>query len=285
MRTLSKTFLHCLKSDFLSEITKYVRSDRDLNLEIRDRYINVYFKGNSLIKVVDMGSLNHYKAEIHSKFIKGVDVPLDLTEDSVPVFVRCIPFIKENIIRNAKPSLELEYEQMIIRANNFEPRNNTEYFVVDRQYVVKDGRFDLTGFHWSRNNRQKNRKVSPCLMEIKFALNTDIQEVHEQLAKYYEPIKNSASQIAEELECIFRQKLELNLYNQTAERLRAMKTLTFSRDICDFQFILVLVDYNPNSSLLKMDSIKQLPFAKQLKVFHAGFGMWQHNVHPICDSA
>ncbi len=48
-----------------------------------------------------------------------------------------------------------------------------------------------------------------------------------------------------------------------------------SSDYQDFQFILVLVDYNPNSSLLVMDKIRQLQFAGEGKVFHAGFGMWQ----------
>jgi hypothetical protein len=40
--------------------------------------------------------------------------------------VNRIPLLKENIIRYGKSSLEIEYEQMIIRANNYEPRNNTE---------------------------------------------------------------------------------------------------------------------------------------------------------------
>jgi hypothetical protein len=284
MRKIAKTFLRCLQSGFLSEITERVQRDRDLSLEIRDSYINVYYKGNSLLKLVDTGSLIHYRAEIHKKFLEEIDISLDLHEQNVAEFVLSIPLIKENIIKYGQTSLELEYEQMIIRANNYEPRNNTEYFVVDRQYKVKEGRFDLTGIYWDRNSRQQKQKVPVCLMEIKFALNADIQKVHEQLAKYYEPIKNNAPQIAEELECIFRQKLELNLYNQTAERLRAMKTLIVSRDIDDFQFILVLVDYNPNSTLLKLDSIRQLPFAKQVKVFHAGFGMWQHNVQPIYES-
>jgi hypothetical protein len=66
-----------------------------------------------------------------------------------------------------------------------------------------------------------------------------------------------------------------------ADRINAMKTLTFSRDINKFQFILVLVDYNENSKLLDLTSLENLPFASQIKVFHAGFGMWHHNVKPI----
>ncbi len=87
-----------------------------------------------------------------------------------------------------------------------------------------------------------------------------------------------ATHIAEELETVFKQKLALKLYDQPIERINAMKTLTLSRDIKDFQFVLVLVDYNQNSTLLDIKRIKELPFADQIKVFHTGFGMWHHNV-------
>jgi hypothetical protein len=62
-----------------------------------------------------------------------------------------------------------------------------------------------------------------------------------------------------------------------------MKTLTFSRKIEDFQFIVVLVDYNENSSLFALDELGKLPFAKQIKVFRTGFGMWKNNIVPILD--
>src|SRR5215216_3395695 len=174
MRTLSNTFLTRLKSGFLSEITEYVRRDHDLNLEIRDAYINIYYKGNSLLKLTEAGSLLYYQAELHKKFLEGITIPLELTKSNVHQFVTNIPLIKQNIIKYGQRSLELEYEQMIIRANNFEPRNNTEYFIVDRQYTVKEGRFDLTGVYWAREGRRRNQEVPVCLMEIKFGLNKDI---------------------------------------------------------------------------------------------------------------
>jgi hypothetical protein len=281
MRELSKTFLRCLKTGFLSQIAEQVRQDHDLNLEIREGYINVYYKGNSLLKLNEVGSLLHYKAEIDPKFLEGLQVSLDFTEDTVPQFIQSIPFIKENINQHGAHALELEYEQLIIRANNFESRNNTEYFIVDRQYALNEGRFDLTGIYWDRDKRRAGQEVPVCLMEIKFAQNNDIKEVHEQLARYYKAIKGSAADIASEMEGIFSQKLDLKLYDQSAERLHAMKTLTFSRDIESFQFILIMVDYNPNSSLLEMEKIQNLPFANQVKVFHTGFGMWRHNVRAV----
>ena len=281
MRKLSITFLNCLKSGFLSEITECAKRDHDLNLEIRDGSINVYYKGNSLLRLAEIGSLLHYRAEIDKKFLEGIQISLDLTESTTPHFVKNIPLIKENIVKYGKSSLEIEYEQLIIRANNFERHNNTEYFIVDRQYANQDGRFDLTGFYWARNNRQKNRKAQICLMEVKFALNPDIGDLHKQLSRYYEWIKNNAAEFTEEVETVFQQKLSLKLYDQDAERLRAMKTLHFSKDIQDFQFIIILVDYNPNSKRLSLERIRELPFADQIKVFYSGFGMWRHNVRSI----
>jgi hypothetical protein len=278
MRKLSSTFLQCLKSGFLSPITEQVRCDHDLSLDIREGYINIYYKGNSLLKLAEVNSLIRYKVEIDREFLAGTNISLDLTEGTVSQFVEAIPRLKQNINLQPRQSRELEYEQMIIRANNFEPRNNTEYFIVDRQYKIGEDRFDLTGIFWDRNGRRPHQEVPVCLMEIKFALNPDIKAVHKQLARYYESISREAAVIAEELETVFKQKLALDLYHQSAERLRAMKTLTFSRDIRDFQFILVLVDYNPNSSRLEMEQIRQLPFADQVRVFRTGFGMWQENV-------
>jgi len=281
MRKLSESFMACLKSGFLVDVPQTVREDHDLNFEIREGYLNIYFKGNSLLKLTEV-SPTKYKVVTNKAFTEGLDLPSELTDArTVSAFLSNIPQLKQNVIRHGKSSLEIEYEQMIIRANNFEPRNNSEYFIIDRQYTVSIGRFDLTGIFWDRNRRRKHQEVDLCLMEVKFALNQDIKKVHSQLARYYEALKPRAARIAEECETIFRQKLELGLYAQAPERLEAMKTLRVSRDFSQFQFILILVDYNPNSAKLDTDTIARLPFANQVKVFRAGLAMWQQNVKQI----
>ncbi len=118
-------------------------------------------------------------------------------------------------------------------------------------------------------------------MEIKYELNDDIQKVHEQLARYYESIAPNAASIAEEMQTLFRQKLALGLYSMPQNRLDALKTLTLSPDIAKFQFVVIFVDYNPNSSKLNLQRLTSLPFANQIKIFHSGFAMWQQNVQPL----
>ncbi len=219
MRKLSDAFLAALKSGFLSGITRTVVADPDLNLEIRDNYINIYCKGASLMKLAEAAGLR-YKVEIHSKFTAGLDVPAELVDpETTTRFLACVPKLKQNIAALGKRSLEIEYEQMLIRANNYERRNNSEYFIVDRQYVVAEGRFDLIGVFWDRKHHSKHQEVPICLMELKFALNQDIADVGGQLTRYYEAVRPKAASIAEEGETIFRQKLELGLYNQPSESL------------------------------------------------------------------
>jgi hypothetical protein len=282
MRKLSDGFMDCLTSGFLSGIPQAVRTDQDLNLEIREGYLNVYFKGNSLLKLTEV-SATKYRVGIHRAFTAGLNLPSQLTDaTTTATFLSNIPHLKQNIIRRGKSSLEIEYEQMVIRANNFEPRINSEYFIVDRQYTVGVGRCDLIGIFWNRIPRRRHQEVDLCLIEVKFALNQDLSDVHFQLARYYEALKPPvAAETAKECETLFHQKLELGLYAQAQDRLKAMKTLRISPDFSQFQFILILVDYNPNSVIFGLDNIARLPFANQIKVFHAGLAMWQQNVKSV----
>lgn len=280
MRKLSSSFIQDLKSGFLSALMDQVHRDRDLDLEIRDNYLNIYFKGNSLLKLDEVRS-GQYRVDIHPKLSGNAQFQDLVDEASVQAFLAQIPRIKENIIRYGKSSLEIEYEQMIIRANNYEPRNNSEYFIVDRQVVAgKAGRFDLTGFYWPRAGRRSNQVVPVCLFEVKFALNQDIQEVHGQLERYYQAIGERSQEIAAAAQTILRQKLELGLFNHSPEQLAALSTLTLSPALADYQLILILVDYNPNSRLFDPTRLAELPFANQIRVLRTGFAMWGSNLLP-----
>ena len=282
MRKLSEGFMQALDSGFLKGIPRAVIADKDLDLYIRENYLNIYYKGNSLLKLEEWGG-DRYQVEINQKFLEGLSFVELNDEKSTADFLRKIPLLKDNIIRFGSSSIEIEYEQLIIRANNSELRNNSEIFFVDRQYVLGSYRIDLMGFLWSRAQRRKGQTVKPCLMEVKFALNTDIKQVHDQLSQYYELIVEKAAEISDELKSSFQQRLALNLYDQAPSRLDAMKTLFFARDIEDYQFILILVDYNPHSSLLDIPSLASLPFAHQIRILQTGFAIWDRNLIPVSE--
>lgn len=60
-----------------------------------------------------------------------------------------------------------------------------------------------------------------------------------------------------------------------------METLILARDIEQFQFILILVDYNPHSRQLDLARLASLPFANQVKLFFGGLAMWEHRLESI----
>ena len=281
-RKLSENYMFALMNGFLSDIRKTIIADKDLDLQIRDNYINIYFKGNSLLKLTEVDP-EKYAVDIHTKFL-GDKVIQDLSsKETTDEFISFIPFLKKNIIKHGVKSLELEYEQLIIRANNNEKRNNSEYFFIDRQYATKEGRHDLTGIYWKWEGRRRGQVVPLCFMEIKFALNQDIKSVHSQIKRYYEDINQNTKSIAQESEKILEQKLDLGLFDQDPKRTEAMKTLTIGEEIDNYQFILVLVDYNPYSKSLDLDKLKALPFANQVKIFYGGFAMWERNLSSYPD--
>jgi hypothetical protein len=279
MRALSPRFMQDLTTGFLSPLPDMVHLDPDLDLQIRQDYLNIYFKGNSLLRLQDCG-LGRYRPNIHEKFTCGLVLQDFVDPETLRVFLDAVPLLKKNILYNAKFSIETEYEQLIIRANNYQPHNNSEYFILDRQVVGgKAGRFDLTGFFWSRNRRRKHQVVPLCLMEVKYALNRDIQHIDEQVKRYFNSIDPES--FAQEAEIMLQQKLELGLFKQRKEQLEAMKTLTFFRELKNFRILLILIDYNPHSKLFDPAKLTQLDFANQVRVLKTGMAMWEQGLERV----
>jgi len=278
MRKISNQFMQDLEHGYLNSIIEVAINDPDINFEIRSGYINLYYKGHSILNLRELVS-NKYSINIHSKISLDAHIPDFLSsEQDVNSFIKHIPLLKENIVSLQTSSLEMEYEQMIIRVNNSEQKIASEYFILDRQYAIKRNRFDLMGFYWPHQGRRKNQTVSMCLMEVKYGLNVDIKQVHTQLSKYYEAVKANAAAIAAEGESILKQKLSLGFFKQPQNRLDAMKTLHISPRIEDFQFVIFLIDFNPYSSLLKENEIWNLHFANQIRLYKGGLAMWEQNL-------
>ncbi len=275
MRRLSPSFMDALKNGILQELRQEVIRDKDLDLHVRDNYLNVYYKGNALLRLHQIRGAR-YKVVIHKKFLGDLVIHDLVDHETTHAFIAQLPFIKDKVARHGDRSLEIEYEQLIIRANNLEPRNNSEYIVIDRQYAIGKERFDLIGIFWDRNPRRRYQEVPLCFMEVKFALNSDIKDVHNQLSRYYSVVEASATSIADEQESILQQKLELGLFNNS--RTSAIQTLRISRDFHTYQFVVVLVDYNPHSKRLGLAALAELPFGSQVRLFFTGFAMWNEKL-------
>lgn len=286
MRGLSEDFINDLNVGILAPIRDAVLSDRDLIMEIREEYINVYCKGHNLSCIKRAN--NAYSHSTHEKFTLGnpEEKQGDIQSiDDARSLVSKFTSTKGHIAEHRIGGTEIEFEQFIIRSNNYEPRNNTEYFILDRQLVEPgkrdSGRPDMTGFFWSRNDRKKNQEVPLVLFEVKFALNPDIKNLSNQLSRYWTWLESNYEEHIQQHQEILRQKCSLGLFGPQGTREKALTTLQISQDIAKSQIIIILVDYNSHSTLFDPKSLTTLPFSQQVRIFRVGFGLWEVNSEKV----
>lgn len=294
-RALSKPFidkLNPVEGGVYGPLVELVRKTKDLHLEFRGRLdlnnsetdvpdgeaIGIYYKGNCVLNLQSNG-----KFKIASAFTEGLKIPSSLrTDDDVRSYLTVLPVIMFKVAARGKTSMEIEYEQMIIRANNFERRINSEYIILYNQYNAGKERWDLLAVKWPRKARRKPTGQL-VLIEVKYALNPDIKKGHEQLQQYYEYLEKNMDDLCRELELILRQKLALGLIEKNLAQARQLEKLILERDLNKTEIIFYLVDYNPNS-VWKKEMIKEareLPFSGQIRIADGGFAMWEQNSKPL----
>ena len=137
---------------------------------IRNNYINIYYRGNSMMKVTfdDTGAFK--EAIIHKKFWDN-----KLSGDYVTVtdYSLLKPHTlksKISALLGKKKVLEKERQQMIIQQNN--TCADTKWFCVDMEYIMERqnsdednyGRFDIVAISTERNS---NNKYVISLVELK----------------------------------------------------------------------------------------------------------------------
>ncbi|MFC1994305.1 MBL fold metallo-hydrolase [Chloroflexota bacterium] len=295
-RALSTSFLASFnsKDGLFNPIIELVRKNKDLNLELRgqlsdpnkpeiapaDEAIGIYYKGNSIL-----GLHSNHRVDIHNAFTDGLDIPKYLiTPTDVQEYLSFVPTLMYRISSRSKTSMEIEYEQMIIRANNLEKRNNSEYIILTSQYTIGKDRLDLLALKWLRRGRGGENPVGQlALIEVKYALNTDIKDADKQLSRYYAHIKRNLDTICTEMELIFNQKLTLGLIERTPQQIAQLQKLKLSRDINKVEMILYLVDYNPNSIFKNrmISKARLLPFSNQIRIQFGGLAMWDQSSTPL----
>ncbi len=286
MRELSKNFIKALTKGNLAPLLERVKLDTDLDLEIREGYINIYFKGNNLLKLNE-----NFSFKIDKKFTEGITIPPSAfsTKDICRYFVeKAFPLIKEKIIstKTATQTLEIEYEQLLIRTNNYTRNVNSEYFIVDRHYAKAGEKIkyfiDLFGVFSDRKKRiRSNIVVAPFLAEVKYSLNPDIRNIYHQIEKYYRQISKDYGHFINQVEVLLHQKSKLGLIEASYGLIKKFKSATVDKDIKNLRILIVLIDYNPNSTMFSKDvinKIKGLEFSDQIYIFKAGFAMWKQNV-------
>lgn len=258
MRVLSDQFMHDLGDDggSLNPIAQRLRLDTTLDLQTRDDYVNVYYRGGSLLKLSLVKGI--YTAKFDSKYRKDPSLRLPNLPDVLKTrrdVVRWVDAFQHlkllmDVYFSTGKGAEREAQQLIVRDNNRGKMGTaTDYFICDIEYARKGARFDLVGVHWPSTGvdrkRQKGHRL--VLMELKFG-DGSLQGSAgvKKHAKDFGAFLDDGQAVAamkEEMTSCFNQKRELKLIN-CPKRL-----LSFSDE--PPLLMLILANHDPDSTKLR----------------------------------
>ena len=209
---------------FLLKMIKDKYYTGELDLSLRDNYFNLYYKGNSLAKVV-FSKGNSYKISINEKFFSNTDADQDKrffktkkrkgTYFEIGLDNKLLhPFFQKKYInqfisniREVNNGEEITFEQAIITDN----LDREDIIIIDRQ--IKDKgfkkRMDLLALRQVEKNKNE---YSFCVIEVKLGNNPELEkEVAIQLDEYVSHIEKNFNDYKYCYEKQYEQKRDLGL--------------------------------------------------------------------------
>ncbi|MCD6395582.1 MAG: hypothetical protein J7M40_19025 [Planctomycetes bacterium] len=169
MRGLTNYFIDQLKSGLLLPILGLVQLDSTLCLEIRENYIDIYYRGGNIIRRIEEKQ-EVFKASFDRRYLDKDSTKVPYLPDilnnpgDVEAWVNAIPFLKHemDLWFGRHPKNEREFQQLMLRENNFgNSAKGTDYFICDIEYANYTGRFDLITVQWPSSpvHRKNNRNL------------------------------------------------------------------------------------------------------------------------------
>ena len=284
MRQLKPEFLSALKEGELSCLLKLVKDDSSLCLELRGDYINVYYRGGSLMKVAhgSSGSSFDFDEKYGAKrpeATAGVDAWLD-----------AVPHLKHAMDQHevrSKSRSEREAQQLLLRENNFgRGARSTDYYICDIEYRAEQGQFDMVGVHWpsTRTDRKEAKGRRLVFIEVKYG--KDALDNVAGVVSHIEDISNFLSEpkrvqsFKKDMVEVFNQKLDLGLID-------CGKPLESFGEKCPL-ILLVLINQDPDASTLRsvLQELPESPKNAEVLVANSspmGYGLWKSRMSPLDD--
>ncbi len=291
-RGLSEDFLNELEKGLLSPILDLVKIDATLCLEIRENYINIYYRGGNILRIEKTNGC--YAASFDRKYLieettrVPANLPAKLTSpQDINSWLLAIPFLKNemDLWFGRNPKNEREFQQLIVRENNLgRCAKGTDYFICDIEYANSNGRFDLIAVRWpsSGAERKNNKNIGIAFIEMKYcdgAL-TGKAGLKEHLKDMNDFLSNQNR--------LGSLKIEMkNVFNQ----MRRLKLINNQKDIAQFnedkpEYIFILANHDPASSVLKRE-LEGLPADyPNLELKFAisnfmGYGLYRQNIYDL----
>lgn len=265
-RGLSKEFLSDLTTGFLSPLRDRVCADKSLCLELRDDYLNVYYRGGNLVRLAR--STKGYIASFDTKYFGGgsassAPAPLVQQPRGLAAWLDAVPLMKQAMDVFPKEPAEREVQQLIVRDNNFGAvSRSTDFYICDIEYASDHGRFDIVAVRWPSTPAVRKKQDSHRLVlgEVKYGdgaldgtagLHAHVRDVNNYLAK-----PESLATLKGEMVRVFNQK-------------RALGLIDCEKDLLGFSdelplLLLVLVNHDPDKSRLRelLRSLPPSPYAE-----------------------
>jgi hypothetical protein len=260
MRKLSQNFMDnlTLHDGVLYPIVERIQRDNTLLLCIRNNYINIYYRGGSLLKITENKSSGKYKAFFDTNYNKN-GLPMNLPPSDIyssndsESWSKSFSIIKEVMesyyIKNQKT--EREFQQVVVRENTRSNiSNQTEYFITDIEFSSHSARFDMTGVQILSRERNILKNCKPVFFEMKYSI--DSLKGESGMLKHIEDMYSLASDndryqsVVENIEIQFGQLYKLGLINYNKSR---SKDFIINKDLKP-EFIFILANCNPRSKNL-----------------------------------
>lgn len=302
MRKLEQGFVDDLKTGDLSSLLDAVKADDTLCLEIRNNYINIYYRGGSLYRITkpnnkylfkfDPGYTKHDNSVLSSyssTAFQNLKANINYSE-----YVRYIPTLKTemDLYFGEHPNKEREAQQLVLRENTYSGRGtndngvskDTDYFIVDMEYSDENiCRFDMVAVKWpSTSSARKNPcNASLAIIEMKYADGAlgNNSGIEEHFMDLYSCVNNKSTyldDLYEEAKNVFKQKMELGLIHGTNK-------IIDSKACTKPEYIILVANHKPASRVLNREldnankKVPQLKNIVDIKIAFAsmmGYGLY-----------
>lgn len=261
MRKLSAKFMGDLvdSDGVLHPILTRVKKDHTLMLAIRENFINIYYRGGNILKIMEHNK-GSYQASFDDRYNKSglliPDSPSEINnQNDSRSWIDSFPS-RKNIMDeyfSTYGKAEREFQQLIARENNNSTiSNESEYFVSDIEVAEPYARFDIMAIRWLAAQRKNGSNCKAALIEMKYGdsaltgsagLLKHLKDMEKLITN-----KDGYSKLLETMESQFTQLDELGLlkFNKGTSNAKVKLNPDEIPEV-----IFVIANHNPRSPKLK----------------------------------
>lgn len=305
-RGITPEFERQLTEGILWPLLQRVQHDDTLSMEIRNGYVDIYYRGGRLLGLLAQAKAAKFRTEFDKQYcvVNEEYCPvlperpsrIITSADDARAWVDAFAFYKQvmDIHRFDHPKLEREYQQAVVRDNNRHKSGDvSDYVVVDIEYAQSprafpeqkaNYRFDMVGYRWPAKGKSRaSGMVTPVIMEMKIGqaalaspqIGKNPDNLKAGLIKHVLDVErfltpDAGEQFSKPYRLLCQ---ELQQIFETKKRLglpslpKAMSNLTIDSLSDRPEVLFILTSYNPTSKALR-NELGKLPACE-----HADYGV------------